>query len=121
MTPEGRVKAKVRRALEEFGDDIYREMPVPGGFGKSGLDFNLCAYGRWISVETKRPGEVLTERQKLRKREIERAGGVVFGLDGTENPKNDPSMQPFSEFVSYLRRLRGFTKQISQSVTKQAA
>lgn len=82
MTPEGRIKELVKRLLDRYGDDVYREMPVPGGFGKSGLDFTICFFGHFIAVETKAPGKKPTGRQELRIREIERAGGAVFVVDG---------------------------------------
>jgi hypothetical protein len=105
MTPEGRVKAKVKKLLKSFGEDCYYEMPVPGGFGKSGLDFNICFCGRWISIETKAPGEKLTERQLLRKREIEAAGGIVFSIDGSETPPTS-DMDRFSSLEDYLKSVQ---------------
>jgi hypothetical protein len=107
MTPEGKVKAKVKKLLKTWGKNCYYEMPVPGGFGKSGLDFNICFCGCWISIETKAPGQTLTDRQLLRKREIEDAGGAVFGIDGTEdNDENyDLGMDGFSELEEFLKQV----------------
>ena len=86
MTPEGRVKAAVKRELDRYPAH-YREMPVPGGYGKSGLDFTVCFFGRFLAIETKAEGKRPTERQHQRMREIERAGGVtcvVIGVDETK-------------------------------------
>jgi hypothetical protein len=84
MTPEGYVKKAVKAEIEVYGDQAYTEMPVPSGFGKSGLDFNICFFGRWVSVETKKPGGKATDRQKLRIREIHAAGGIAMVIDSVE-------------------------------------
>jgi len=61
---------------------MYYEMPVPGGYGKSGLDYFGCYKGKFFSVETKAPGKKPTERQQLTIAAITRAGGAVFVIDG---------------------------------------
>lgn len=81
MTPEGRVKAAVKRRLDEL-PKMYRFMPVQNGMGKPGLDFFLCAGGWFLAIETKAPGGHLTERQETTKSEIEAADGIVFVVDG---------------------------------------
>jgi hypothetical protein len=81
MTPEGRIKAMVRRRLDkEFGDTCYRFMPVQMGYGASTLDFLLCVNGKFIAIETKtnQPGSGLTERQKAVMSFITLAGGLVL-------------------------------------------
>lgn len=78
MTPEGRIKNKVKKLLDNHSYTIYREMPVPTGYGKSGLDFTLCAAGLFASIETKAPGEWLTPRQRQTAINILAAGGKVF-------------------------------------------
>lgn len=77
MTPEGKVKAMVKRELEKL-PKMYRFMPVQNGMGKPGLDFFLCAGGWFIAIETKAPGKSLTPRQEQTKAEIEAADGLVF-------------------------------------------
>lgn len=76
-TPEGRVKAKVSRALSAL-PRCYRFMPVQNGMGKPGLDYYCCIRGHFIAIETKVPGKNLTVRQETTKAEIEAAGGTVF-------------------------------------------
>lgn len=78
MTPEGRVKAKVNKALNELGSMVYRFMPVQNGMGRPSLDYLLCVNGRFVSIETKAPGGKLTPRQVITKSEIEDAGGLVY-------------------------------------------
>ena len=80
MTPEGRVKAAIKRALQKHG--VYFEMPVPSGYGKSGLDFTCCHRGRFFAIEAKAPGKQATPRQELRMREMGAAGGKTFEIDG---------------------------------------
>ena len=76
MTPEGKIKAKVKALLKAY--DAYYEMPVPGGFGKAGLDFIVCANGYFFSIETKAPGNKPTPRQLNTMRDIAKAGGAVM-------------------------------------------
>lgn len=76
-TPESRVKKQVKRILGAFYD-VYVEMPVPGGWGKSGLDFHCIVNGYALVIETKAPGEWLTGRQRDTARQIYAAGGAMF-------------------------------------------
>lgn len=83
-TPEGKVKAEVKKILESFGDRIDGFWPVPSGYGESHLDYVGCANGRFFSIETKAPGKKPTPLQKERQRRVEKAGGKVFIIDGTD-------------------------------------
>ena len=96
MTPEGKVKAAVKRELDRYPDH-YREMPVPGGYGKSGLDFTVCFFGRFLAIETKKAGAEPTERQYQRIREITKAGGVATVVAGVEQAKGE-----FRELLAHL-------------------
>ena len=78
MTPEGRVKAKVKKALEKLGGQCWRFMPVQTGYGAPALDFLLCVKGRFVAIETKAPGKKLTPLQETTKSAIEAAGGIVL-------------------------------------------
>ena len=80
MTPEGRVKERVKNVLRKFR--AYYHMPVQNGLGAPSLDFIGCFHGRYFAIETKAPGGKPTPRQENTLREIERAGGKVFVLDG---------------------------------------
>jgi len=84
MTPEGRVKKRVKQLLESYGKAVYTHWPVLNGMGKPTLDCIGCANGAYFAIETKAPGEVLTERQGLTRRDIEVAGGTVFAYDGDD-------------------------------------
>lgn len=76
MTPEGKVKAKIRELLKQYGS--YSHSPVQNGMGRPSLDFVCCMHGQYFAVEAKAPGNTLTPRQELTKKEIEDAGGKVF-------------------------------------------
>jgi hypothetical protein len=73
MTPEGKVKAKVKAHLKKVG--CYFEMPVPSGYGKSGLDFVGCYRGFYFQIEAKAEGNEPTPRQRATILDIQRAGG----------------------------------------------
>lgn len=80
-TPEGKVKAAVSEILKNT-PGLYYNMPVPGGFGESTLDYIGCYFGRFFAIETKRPGLKPTDRQKVIIAIMERAGAKVFVIDG---------------------------------------
>ena len=103
MTPEGRIKARINRYLATLHDplnglEIYVEMPVPTGFGKSGLDYTMCIFGRFVCIEAKAPGEWLTPRQRLRALSILNSGGHVFIISG------DAGLAAFAKWVERCRK-----------------
>lgn len=88
-TPEGKVKAKVRLALNTLRDKgypVYYHMPVQNGMGKPTLDFIGCINGKFFAIETKAPGKKPTERQESTIMEMHKAGAAVFVYDGS-NPE----------------------------------
>lgn len=76
MTPEGKVKAHVKRLLKKYG--TYQHWPVQTGYGAPCLDCHGCYEGRYFAIETKAPGNHPTERQLLTIEEIEAARGKIF-------------------------------------------
>lgn len=77
MTPEGRVKAKVKRELDKLVH--WRFMPVQTGYGVPALDFICCIHGWFVAIETKKDGKAkLTDRQQATKADMEAAGGIVL-------------------------------------------
>lgn len=76
MTPEGKVKAQVKKVLDKHG--VYYHMPVQNGMGAPTLDFIGCSRGRYYAVETKAPGKKPTERQEVTMGKIRASGGVCF-------------------------------------------
>jgi hypothetical protein len=84
MTPEGRTKAVVNAVLARYGEDVYWYMPVPGGYGRSALDYLGWATGLAFAIETKRPKGKLTPRQEVTIEHMKRAGARVFVIDGPD-------------------------------------
>ena len=81
-TPEGKVKADIKKFLTSLG--AWWFMPASGGFGKSGVpDFIVCLKGRLIGIEAKAPGKSgnTTPAQDQQLKEIEEAGGHSLVCD----------------------------------------
>lgn len=78
MTPEGRVKSMVKKALDGLDADCWRFMPVQTGYGTVALDYLLCIKGKFVVIETKAPGKKLTPLQEGTKAAMEAAGALVF-------------------------------------------
>lgn len=94
VTPEGRVKAAVKRVLKALGAWYF--MPVQTGRGVGGVpDFVVCmpvtvtpdmvgrTVGLFVGVETKAPGRRsnVSDLQRLQINAIGRAGGVAVVVD----------------------------------------
>lgn len=82
MTPEGKVKAKVKEILKKH--NVYWHCPVQNGMGAPSLDFVCCHRGRYLAIETKAPGKTPTIRQEITISEIRDAHGKVLVIDGEE-------------------------------------
>lgn len=76
MTPEGKVKAKVKVLLKEHG--AYYHMVVQNGLGAPSLDFVGCHRGLYYAIETKAGNKKPTPRQENTIKEIRDAGGLAF-------------------------------------------
>ncbi|HEY7822615.1 MAG TPA: hypothetical protein VIG24_07275 [Acidimicrobiia bacterium] len=81
QTPEGKVKRKVSDLLKST-PNLYYDMPVPGGFGGSTLDYVGCHLGDFFAIETKKPGGKPTPRQNQIISRMQAAHGAVFVIDG---------------------------------------
>lgn len=80
MTPEGAVKTKIKKVLNR--PFLWYDMPVPGGYGKSSLDFVGFFLGHGFAIEAKAPGKKPTSRQEGTIADIEASGAKVFVIDG---------------------------------------
>lgn len=96
VTPEGKIKARVKNILTEFGGEytnvdgfacraLKHYWPVPSGMGASDIDCIVCYYGRYISIETKAPGKKPTPRQDLTLAETKAAGGISLVIASMED------------------------------------
>jgi len=87
MTPEGKVKEKIKRMLREHG--AYYHMPVQNGMGKPSLDFIGCINGRFLAIEAKAERGSLTLRQQATIADMEAAGAFVLVIQGVDDPAFD--------------------------------
>lgn len=113
-TPEGKVKARVKKLLDEHG--AWHNWPVPAGYGIPMLDCVGCHRGEFFAVETKAPGQHMTPRQQFTKDEMEKAGGKVFVIGVFElneiSVERDPDTWPahggeysgMAELEAWLKR-----------------
>ncbi len=80
---ERKLKVEVMDMLNEAGAWYF--MPVPTGMQAATLDFLGCYKGWFFAIETKRPGEVPTERQTIVMQRIKDAGGFACWGDNIDH------------------------------------
>lgn len=78
VTPEGKVKAKVKNVLNAYG--CYHFWPVQTGMGARTLDCLGCHNGRAFAIETKAPGKKMTPQQASIATRIEDSQCKVFEI-----------------------------------------
>jgi hypothetical protein len=94
MTPERRVKVKVRKVLDKVG--AYYVMPVTGGYGNSGApDFLVCMHGHFVGVECKAGKNTTTPLQKKNLHQLSQAGGTALVV-------NDENVGVFEETLNSI-------------------
>ena len=89
LTPEGRVKKKVKEYLQSIGAWYY--MPVSNGMGRVGCpDILVCYKGAFVAIETKAPGKIghVTANQQREINGIQRANGLAHVVDDVEQVKS---------------------------------
>lgn len=101
MTPEGKVKERVKKILKPFKPKLYAHWPVQTGYGAPTLDCNGAINGRAFSIETKAPGKHLTPQQEATKAEKEAAGIKVFVVG--EKLMDDGYYTGEAELFSWLK------------------
>jgi len=80
MTPEAKVKEKVKKILKEVG--AYYFMPATGGYGKSGVpDLVACHKGKFYGIECKAGDNKPTALQYKALADIEKSGGVALWVN----------------------------------------
>lgn len=88
-TPEGKVKARVKATLDEYG--VYHFSPATGGYGRSGVPDIVCCYkGYFLAFECKAGKNTTTALQDREIRRIQNAGGLVWVIneDNTDSVRN---------------------------------
>lgn len=89
MTPENKAKAKLVKLFKRLrleGAKIKWVGMAGSQFGQADVDFTVCLYGQYISIEVKRfdkKGDV-TMRQVLALADTEAAGGKSYLLESEE-------------------------------------
>ena len=89
LTPEGKVKARVKEILKRRG--VWYCMPRGQTFGRAGIpDFLCCHKGRFIAVETKAGRGKATPLQLRELKDLFRHQGIVLivredGMDELEH------------------------------------
>ena len=78
MTPEGKVKAQLDRALAKYGDELHVFKPVQNGMGSPALDYIICYRGHYAAIETKAGSGQMTARQNITADRLSLAGAAVF-------------------------------------------
>lgn len=82
MTPEGRVKAKVKRILDALG--CWHFSPQSGIYGVSGIpDLVGCYKGKFFAIECKAGKNTTTALQDKAIEQIRAAGGVAIVVNET--------------------------------------
>ena len=82
MPPEGKVKAQVKKVLDELG--AYYFPPATGGYGRSGIpDIVGCIDGLFFGIECKAQGGKPTALQQREISRITDAGGIALVIDET--------------------------------------
>lgn len=84
MTPEGRVKGKIKEILNARGKALKQFWPVQNGLGAATIDCHVCYCGFYLVIEAKAPGEKPTPRQEMTLEEYFNAAAEVLVIDGTD-------------------------------------
>jgi len=80
MTPEGKVKKKVKEVLKKLG--AYYVMPMGTGWGNSGVpDFIFCLKSKFYAIECKAGAGKPTALQEKNLSDILGAGGVALVIN----------------------------------------
>lgn len=79
MTPESKVKEKVKKLLDSYKPRLWYCMPAARVYGKSGVpDFIGVFHGLFFAVETKARNNKPTAMQLMQMGRIEQAQGDTF-------------------------------------------
>lgn len=80
LTPESKVKARVKKILDAHG--AYYFFPATGGYGRSGVpDIIVCFKGRFIGIECKAGKNEPTALQYAEMDRVANAGGHAMWVN----------------------------------------
>lgn len=93
MTPEGKVKAFVKKKLDAMG--IYHFSPMQNGMGRAGIPDLICCYeGRFLAIECKAGNGKTTALQEREIQRIQEAKGLAFVI-------NESNMHNLEELLKW--------------------
>lgn len=96
LTPEGKVKAQVKRILDDY--DIYHFSPFQAGMGRAGIpDIICCCDGKFLAVECKAGKGKTTPLQERELAQIRGHGGVALVI-------NEDNIDELKEAIKWLSR-----------------
>jgi hypothetical protein len=93
MTPEGRVKKKLKLLLDNYDGRIYVNWPVPHGYGSPVLDCWGAINGAPFAIECKAPGKPEKPRQAGTAENMRVGGIATFVTDWDGKDGDELSMQ----------------------------
>ena len=95
LTPEAKVKARVKKLLDELG--IYHFSPVQNGMGRAGIpDIVGCYAGRFVAFECKAGKGKTTALQDRELENIRKAKGLAFVI-------NEENVEQIKELLQWMR------------------
>jgi hypothetical protein len=96
MTPEGKVKKKVKAILDEL--KVYHFSPMQNGMGRAGIpDIVACHNGKFIGIECKAGNNKPTALQERELNRILNAGGEAFVI-------NEENIEQLREELIWMNR-----------------
>lgn len=84
VVSEARIKAKIKKVLDNYRDYIYYYMPVPTGYGRTSIDYLGFCCGLGFGIEAKRTDGTLTDRQIATIQQITKVSVPVFIINNDE-------------------------------------
>lgn len=79
LTPEGKVKTRIKEVLDKYKPDVWYFMPRGTTFGKAGVpDFVCCVRGIFVGIEAKAGKNKLSPLQELTLEQIRVSGGDTY-------------------------------------------
>lgn len=95
MTPEGKVKARLKKQLNELG--IYHFSPFQAGMGRAGIpDVIGCYRGVFVAFECKAGSNKPTALQEREMQAIREAGGYAHVI-------NEDNVNDLQEILKWIK------------------
>jgi len=96
MTPEGKVKKRVKAILDEL--KVYHFSPMQNGMGRAGIpDIVACHGGKFIGIECKAGNNKPTALQERELNRILNAGGEAYVI-------NEENIEQLREELIWMNR-----------------